>query len=354
VRAWLIDVRSWTATLRPPRLSHLAKEFDGERLRIDPSLTDMNRELRHYRYLLLFLALVPFGAWVLSGQASQQWEAAMVGVPTAESPFLAADSQLPWLFAVISAALFAAAAIFLLDGKRVGLLVLVATTAFTATIGIVLLLAVQRIANQSSHEDWSGSASWMLLHFLLNGIAYSYRASGQSDGNFWVQLIGYIFGVGFCEETTKLLPVLYRMWKRVSVSAVEVRVIGFMSGVGFGVAEGVLYSQRQYNGVSTSTVYIIRFVSVVAMHGFSTAVAAGLLFRRRFQDELDVGESGWKLLAKFTWIIFPAMLLHALYDIYCDRGMFDAALCCELILLAILAFQIDRGRSLALAAVARR
>jgi RsiW-degrading membrane proteinase PrsW (M82 family) len=211
-------------------------------------------------------------------------------------------------------------------------------------VGVVLLLGVQSLADNSTQEDWSGSASWMLLHYLLNGIAYSYRASSQADGNVLVQFIGYVFGVGVCEETTKLLPVLYRMRTRTEICAADVRVIGFMSGIGFGVAEGVIYSVRDYNG---SIMYFIRFFSVVAMHGIATAVAAGLLFSRNFQEDVEqeLGyESTWKLFAKFALIISPVISLHALYDLFCDRGMFDGALSCELILMALLAYQIDHDR----------
>lgn len=311
----------------------------------------MKGKLSHFRYLLLLLAFVPFAVWVLSGRASEQREAELADLPLPDSsPFLAADSHMHWLFAVVSEELFLTAALCLLDGKRVGIWILAGGAAFTATVGVILLLAVQSLAASSSNEEWSGSASWMLLHYFLNGIAYSYRASSQADGNLLMQLIGYVFGVGLCEETTKLLPVLYRMRTRKEILATEVRVIGFMSGVGFGVAEGVLYSLRQYNGSAPAIIYFIRFFSVVAMHGISSAVAAGLLFAHNFHEDVEqeLGlEPTWKLFAKFALIISPAIVLHALYDLFCDRGMFDGALLCELILLALLAYQIGRDPGVA-------
>jgi hypothetical protein len=115
----------------------------------------MSRQLGHYRYLVLFLAFVPFGQWVLSGEAAEQRQASLAGISaSAEPPFLAADSEVQWLFAGISAAIFFTAAMILLDGRQAGARALLTAAAFTATAGIVLLLSVQWIADQSTQEDW--------------------------------------------------------------------------------------------------------------------------------------------------------------------------------------------------------
>jgi RsiW-degrading membrane proteinase PrsW (M82 family) len=306
----------------------------------------MGRKLYHYRYLFLLVAFIPFGTWVLSGHALAQYETSQS--VAAEAPFLSADSHAHWLFAVISAAIFLTVARFLFGGRRVSFAVLVGSMVFTATAGMALLFAVQYVAEESLNETWSGSFSWVLIHFLLNGIAYSYRTAEQDGGSFAILLLGYICGVGLCEETTKLIPLLFRMRDALVKSASEARVIGFVSGAGFGVAEGILYSERSYNGHSTAGIYAIRFLSCVAMHGLSTAVAAGLLFSWNFQKEFDqkiTRNLAWRIFGKYSLIIFPAMLLHALYDVFSVKGMFDGALCCELVLMAILAFQIDRESS---------
>jgi hypothetical protein len=41
---------------------------------------------------------------------------------------------------------------------------------------------------------------------------------------------------------------------------------GMASGIGFGIAEGIMYSGRYYNGVAGADIHYVRFLSCVALH----------------------------------------------------------------------------------------
>jgi RsiW-degrading membrane proteinase PrsW (M82 family) len=292
------------------------------------------------RHFLLLLAFVPFAVLVvLMPQRQENAGIARIGARD-DGALLAADSNVHWVFAAISFTIFFAAGHSLFERKRAAARGMLASAAFTATLGITLLLTVQRIASDSIHETWYGNGYTVLLNYVFRGIAFSYRAVHDDGGPLELQVIGYIFGVGLCEEITKLLPVLFAISRRPGYSATDARVIGFMSGIGFGVAEGILYSQRDYNGSAPAIAYAVRFLSVVAMHGLATATAGGLVVRHQLEEEL-----GRKYFVKLVWVIFPVIVLHAVYDTFCSRGLLAWALAVELTLFGMLAYQIGSEAS---------
>ena len=60
-------------------------------------------------------------------------------------------------------------------------------------------------------------------------------------------------------------------------------LLGLASGIGFGVSEGIMYSSTQYNGWSGSDIYIVRFVSCVALHAM-WAASVGIAIARNYAD----------------------------------------------------------------------
>ena len=62
---------------------------------------------------------------------------------------------------------------------------------------------------------------------------------------------------------------------------------GMASGVGFGLAEGVLYAGQSYNGVAPAGIYLVRFASCVALHAvWSGSVGITVFLSRRPKPEL--------------------------------------------------------------------
>jgi len=90
-------------------------------------------------------------------------------------------------------------------------------------------------------------------------------------------------------------------------------VVGFASGVGFGVSEGISYSSDMYNGFSGGTIYAVRFLSCVALHSI-WAGSVGLLM---FRDQSHVSDEveGTDLLMFIVKYLSVAMVLHGLYDV---------------------------------------
>ncbi len=296
------------------------------------------RPMARFRYAFLSMAFVPL-IWVKL-KASVGMNAMSEDAAAGQArPFLPEGSPLPWAFALLSAGVFVTAAVLLLDRQRIRLKSLLVAGLFTATIGIALLLGFQRLAAYETDFEVSGNATAVIMHYLLVAIAYCYQLTQQNDGNIWIEALAYTMSVGLCEEITKLLPVLFRL-QRDALSGTDARILGFVSGVGFGVAEGVHYSQHFYNGSAAGTAYLVRFVSCVVFHGFATASAASLVVRHRVDDA-----AGWSYLGKLVWAILPVMVLHALYDTWLGhQDLVLWALCAAVGMFLLLMYQIETKR----------
>jgi len=68
-------------------------------------------------------------------------------------------------------------------------------------------------------------------------------------------------------------------------------LVGLASGVGFGVAEGILYSGRTYNGLLGADIYFVRFLSCVALHAIWAGTAAIMLYRN--SGTVSSADSWW-------------------------------------------------------------
>ena len=113
---------------------------------------------------------------------------------------------------------------------------------------------------------------------------------------------------------------------------------GLASGCGFGIAEGVMYSGDFYNGITGSGIYVVRFISCVALHGLWTGTVA--IAMQQSRGWLDNAEGWTDLVAPmFIYMIVP-MILHGLYDTLLKKEMPGMALLVALASFGYLAFRL--------------
>lgn len=200
-----------------------------------------------------------------------------------------------------------------------------ATGLFTGVAGILLLLGFQYLA------DWT--QGWVviprsivgILFWIVKMIGWSYRAADDPSNGFLLSMVGFTLGVGLCEELCKALPLLWRF--RRPGPALDLRgtvMWGLATGIGFGVSEGIMYSARYYNGLSTAGIYGVRFVSCVALHAVWSALSGVYIWRR--QQEVEDADSlgDWAFTALL--VLGPSMILHGFYDTLLKRDQSVAAL----------------------------
>src|SRR5207244_3665732 len=97
----------------------------------------------------------------------------------------------------------------------------------------------------------------------------------------------FTFGVGLCEELVKAIPILCATSMERKLDWRGACAWGLASGVGFGVAEGIMYSSDYYNGIAGFDIYLVRFLSCVALHASWTAAVAVMIWQNQANLEQD-------------------------------------------------------------------
>lgn len=261
-----------------------------------------------------------------------------------EGALVSRDSYLHWLFAFVSVGAYMTFFVLLASDRSAQPLHLLGLGFFTATVGIFMLLVVQAMS-MLGIVGGRGVAGLILLVLALIGL--SYRAALDPDIGFVGSFFGFTFGVGLCEELCKALPLL--MYYRFSHKQTwrGAFLWGLASGAGFGVSEGVMYSQDFYNGIAGPGIYIVRFVSCVALHAvWSGSVGISIHQRQDLlkPDHDDWWANIWLYCFGVLRLIAIPMVLHGLYDTMLKKEMELLALVVAAASFGYLAWLISRLR----------
>lgn len=254
---------------------------------------------------------------------------------------LARDSSAHWAYAAVAAAAFLAMLGLLFSVERANPLHLLGVGAFTGTIGIVFLLLVQFCSN-FRFRGFHGRGWVALIMLILMFIGWSYDSANDPDSNFFLSALGFTFGVGLCEEFTKAIPLFAYFQRDARMGWRGACLWGLASGIGFGVAEGILYSSRHYNGVSGVEIYLVRFISCVALHAMWSA-SVGIAIARNVEAYERIEDAGGFGLFMLRMIAVP-MVLHGFYDTLLKKDMNAWALVVALMSFAWLACHIELAR----------
>ena len=328
---------------------------------------------RPYHYLVLLLAMLPL-AWATFRPGDHAPTAARVAATVEAHPevrpaydalpdpapkadvlailpgdrcdgaLLPYDTWDHWGLAAASAAGFFGLILLLFPPGHSKLWHLALIAAFTGTAGIFLLLAFQFVAFHVGFVIPRGALS--LAWDLVALIGQSYRMA-LGDHGVVLSAIGFTAGVGLCEETCKALPLLFKVRGPTGtgggfLSWRSAMLWGLVSGVGFGVSEGITYSSDYYNGVRGGQIYVVRFVSCVALHAIWAAAVGIAIYRHRasFVGHLHAAE--W--LGQTVKVIVVPMCLHGLYDTLLKQQYDAAALGVALASFGWLAFQVELAK----------
>lgn len=248
--------------------------------------------------------------------------------------WLPRDSSMHWLLAGATGFFFLQFFVILSIRTTAKPWHLVLVALFTATLGVFMLEAVQVIGMLSQSPFMNGPALLVLWPFKLIGFAYACALDETSS--FLRSLMGFTFGVAFCEELIKVLPVFLYLKLVKKPNWHGAFLWGLSSGAGFGIAEAMMYSTEFYHGILPGAVYFLRFISCVALHAiWSGSVAITLyLLRGRWKSA-----ERWtdRLLIILLACIIP-IILHGSYDTFIKVEIHWAALFIALLSFAFLAY----------------
>ncbi|MFN8152801.1 MAG: PrsW family glutamic-type intramembrane protease [Bacteroidia bacterium] len=145
--------------------------------------------------------------------------------------------------------------------------------------------------------------------FQIPSLHPLYALTNENNG-FLSRLIGFTFGVGVFEEFVKLLPV-YLLLRKSKEPLIPQTVVfyGLMSGIGFGVFEGVVYQLTVNNQLDYGTSFfmnIARLTCLPFLHSIWAGISSYFL---AFSFLYPKNRHSMWLLG----ILIPA-ILHGLYD----------------------------------------
>lgn len=259
-----------------------------------------------------------------------------------EGAHLPRETWMHWFYALLATAFFLALVFLLFERGHSSLSHLLLMVAVTSTVGIISLLMFQWLAEVSQGVWVHGRGIIVLLFYVVKFIGFSYHSALNPENGFWQSFMGFTFGVGLCEELTKLLPTLGLIATKGKANWRAACVLGLASGIGFGVAEGIMYSASYYNGLMTGDIYLTRFFSCVSLHAVWAASAA-VLAALRWQS-FDTSEVSDQIVNILIVLGVPA-ILHGLYDTLLKRDMPGYALVTAVASFIWLIILVERARS---------
>ena len=131
------------------------------------------------------------------------------------------------------------------------------------------------------------------------------------SSNIFLKLIGYVFGVGLSEELVKALPLLYII-KRAKAPLIPQTMVfyGLMSGIAFGVFEGVQYQMTINAKLDYANAFfmnVARLTSLPFLHAIWAGTAGYFISFATLYPK-------YRLSLYFLAIFIPATI-HGLYDV---------------------------------------
>ncbi|HVT80461.1 MAG TPA: PrsW family glutamic-type intramembrane protease [Phycisphaerae bacterium] len=342
---------------------------------LSPAAVQRVSPVRRFTYLLLLLALIPlilstfhrsedssdiivrsieahpevaaqFAALLehreeIGGEITEDDALDLLPGHRTDDALISHDSHAHWLMALGTGVLFFAFLLLAFQRAAKYFKGLLFAGIFTATVGIVLLLVFQFAAYSLPFIIPRGIIGLIIL--IVKFIGLSYRLADDPNNGFLLSFVGFTCGVGLCEEITKAIPLLLRIKPAPGVDDPtwnSLLLWGLASGFGFGIAEGIMYSGRYYNGIYGADIYLIRFLSCVALHAIWSG-SAGIMMYRHQGDILGV-DSNWGYWARVIQVVWVPMVLHGLYDTLLKKEMNALALVVALASFGWLAFLIER------------
>jgi RsiW-degrading membrane proteinase PrsW (M82 family) len=254
-----------------------------------------------------------------------------------EGAFLGRDTHAHWVFAIVTALVFLATIPVVFPSGSEARVELGSIAFFTATAGVLMLLGFQRLAQWSLTHRTGGGVIMLFVKF----IALSYVLANAHDDNILTSMIGFTCGVGLCEEVTKALPLIVHFVNQRELEWRRSLLWGLASGVGFGVAEGVMYAGRSYNGIAHAGIYAVRFLSCVGLHGIWAA--AGCVSLALNQSKIREATSPATLGFFIVRALAAPIILHGLYDSLLKKESYVFALLCAIGSFGWLLSEVDRA-----------
>ena len=164
---------------------------------------------------------------------------------------------------------------------------------------------------------------FLLLTICDHFLPATYTNLAASDSGL-VQLFGFVFQVGICEELCKALPIIgYLLWKRRQADASTVVLVGVFSGLGFAAFENIKYG-------NSSIARTFEWTQQLGAVGLEAGVRSAMLQMMMRSLSSVFGHAVWSGIVGYflaiAWLtgkrrgalflvgLLTASVLHGVYD----------------------------------------
>ena len=159
------------------------------------------------------------------------------------------------------------------------------------------------------------------------------------DSGFPLNLLGYTLGVGLTEEFAKLLPLLIITYRSKEPILPQTLVYyGLMSGIAFGVFEGVQYQMGVNSELEYSQSFfmnIARLTALPFLHAIWCGIAGYITSFAKLYPK-------YRVSLYFLALAVPA-LLHGLYDTLCGGILLPLAVALNFVAVILLMTYLKQG-----------
>ncbi len=259
-----------------------------------------------------------------------------------DGAFLPRDTHMHYAFALASAAAYFVLMLLLFPQAIAVARRLWLTGALMGVVGVAILCAFQSMAASTQGRWVAGSMVFMIIFYVVKFLGYCYQAAVDPRSNLVLSFVAFTCAVAFLEEFCKSIPLLAHYRATGTHSWKLALLIGFASGVGFGISESIAYSGNYYNGIEPRDAYAVRFISCVALHAIWSGAAALLIYRSR--DLLQTTDDKWKLATTIGSALIIPVVLHGMYDTLLKKDLPLGALITAAISFAFLVVVVEGTR----------
>jgi len=240
--------------------------------------------------------------------------------------YLARSSNDHWKMAGAAVVVYLVFLMVLAAGGVARLWEVLGISILSATLGGSFLLLVQWLGSWTQ-DVYRSAGGIAILDDILSLIHFSYSGAFAPESSFFLSFLGFTLGVGICQEIVKALPVFWYSSTTRDSNWREPFLWGLASGTGFGIAESLVYSREFYNGVAAPHIYLILFVSCVALQAIWTGSVAILVYRHRDSLQFDMfhASSMFEWIVPVLYAVVVPVLLHGLYDTCLKKELYGFA-----------------------------
>ena len=250
-------------------------------------------------------------------------------------PYFGSTPGSPWFIAIVATIFGGILFSVLIQPQENDYGIGIGAFIFTFIIAIPLLFFFQEMATKYAGTPFSeimktGGGRFKIFLCLTWLIGNGYNQISPDDLGaslpFFYHFVAMFSSVALCEEVLKFIPVMYVAKSTVGDWKQRGLFVGALSGLGFGIVEGVMYHSQMYQPQEMPlSIYLLRFFSVAMLHGCWTIISAACFYHLSDNSDdkpFNVPKDTFEYTFLILFSVISSMALHSLYNVLVSRSLF--------------------------------